>query len=137
MLTDEFRGTLSANLIRNVRVLSGKHINIVESVRIMEAVLVILIIIASLFVVGVVAYIIIGRSKNIVYAWAESEGYELLECEYCAGRKGPFLLTSSSGQTICRITVKTSDGEIRRGWIKCGGFLFGIINSKTEVVWDK
>jgi hypothetical protein len=87
----------------------------VESVRIMEAILVILIIIAVLFVVGIVAYIIIGRSKDIVYAWAESEGYELLECKYRAGRKGPFLLTSSSGQTTCRITVKTSDGEIRRG----------------------
>lgn len=102
----------------------------------MASFLILLIIVTAILVLAITAYLIIGRSKKIVQAWADSQGYELLKCHYRAARKGPFLLTSSSGQTTCRISIRTSDGRIKNGWIKCGGFFLGIMNNKVKVVWD-
>ena len=102
----------------------------------MELILILFVIVAIIFAFAFATYLIVGRSKKIVQAWADSNGYELLECQYRANRISPFLLTCSSGQTVCKISVRTQDGRVRNGWIKCGGFFLGIMNDKVKVVWD-
>jgi hypothetical protein len=77
-----------------------------------------------------------NRSEQILFKWADENGYQLLDLQHKMIFQGPFGL-SSKNQTIFRIAVEDAEGIQRTGWVRCGSFVLGIINDKVEVKWDK
>ncbi|QEH35739.1 hypothetical protein OJF2_42960 [Aquisphaera giovannonii] len=76
------------------------------------------------------------RSRQLLENWAERNGYEILEAEYRHMFKGPFFFRSTRDQTVYRVTVRDKAG-VHRGWVRCGGWFFGLMTDKAEVRWDE
>ncbi|WP_165231969.1 hypothetical protein [Aquisphaera insulae] len=96
----------------------------------------------SVFGVFFVLFVVAGtiawhfrRSRQILDRWADRNGYEILEAEYRHFFKGPFFWRSSKDQTVYRVTVRDKTG-IHKGWVRCGGWWFGIMTDKAEARWD-
>jgi hypothetical protein len=96
-----------------------------------------------LFVAGAVAlvgtsfYLRERRARDLLLQWAGGKGYKLLWSEYRI-MKGPFLWNSASGQLVYRVRIRAADGvSVHDGWVRCGGRIFGILSSHTEVKWDR
>ena len=68
-----------------------------------------------------------SRSRRIIERWAQSNGYEILSSEHWE------ILT---GQEVYLVTIRTSEGEIRRGRVWCGIWLLGTFVNATKVRWE-
>jgi hypothetical protein len=77
-----------------------------------------------------------GRSSSLLHQWAAENGYRILRQEYRTLFKGPFFWTSSKGQTVYYVVVEDEDGNERRGWVRCGGWWFGLLSNHVDVRWD-
>ena len=77
-----------------------------------------------------------SRSRTVLEQWADENGYQILHSEYRNFMKGPFFWTTSEGQTVYHVTVRLNSGEVRTGWVKCGGWMLGLWSDKAEVRWD-
>ena len=66
-----------------------------------------------------------SRAREILTRWAEENGYEIVSLERCWFWKGPFFFWSSKSQEVHYVTVRTQDGQLRRGWVRCGGWFWG------------
>jgi hypothetical protein len=77
-----------------------------------------------------------SRSESMIDSWAIGEGFTLLERKLCWVVRGPFFWTTSKNQTVYRVTVGMRDGNIRSGWVRCGGWLLGLLEDRVEVRWD-
>ncbi|MHC4743692.1 MAG: hypothetical protein ACYS8Z_17385 [Planctomycetota bacterium] len=91
------------------------------------------------FVIFAVAMTIwtFSRSREILEQWARENGHQLLESNFRWLRKGPFFFTSSKNQMVYYVKVKTPNGQIKTGWVRCGSFFWGILKEKAEVRWDE
>jgi hypothetical protein len=76
------------------------------------------------------------RSGSILDKWAAENGYQILESELRPLRRGPFFFTTAKGQEVYRVTVQDAGGAIRRGYVRCGSFFFGMLSDRAEVRWD-
>jgi hypothetical protein len=77
-----------------------------------------------------------SRAKSILEQWAETNGFELLSSE----RRwfgGTFWWRKSKGQEVYYVTIRTPDGQIRKGWVRCGGWFLGILSDQADVEWDE
>jgi hypothetical protein len=77
-----------------------------------------------------------SRSNSVLDQWAEDNGFELLSSEYRHFMRGPFFWTTSKGQTVYHVKVRTSSGEVKTGWVRCGGFFLGLLSDAAEVRWE-
>lgn len=77
-----------------------------------------------------------SRAKTILDHWAESNGYEILASERRWFFRGPFFWTTSRGQEVYYVTVRTPDGQERRGWVRCGNWFLGILVNQAKVRWE-
>lgn len=77
-----------------------------------------------------------GRSRAMLERWATEQGLALVEARFCAFRRGPFFWTTSKGQTVYRVTIRTAAGAERSGWARCGSFWRGLWSEAVEVRWD-
>lgn len=77
-----------------------------------------------------------SRARSILERWAEDSGYEIISSEH-RFLGGPFWWRKSKGQEVYYVTIRTPDGQIQRGWVRCGGWLLGILSDHTDVVWDE
>lgn len=78
------------------------------------------------------------RSPRILKRWAQNNGYEILSSEHRRlFRHGPFAWTISNGQPIYFVTIRTAEGDIRRGWVRCGSFLWGTYANVATVRWEE
>lgn len=76
-----------------------------------------------------------ARSELALRQWARSANYDLLKHE----RKldpGPFSWLTTWCQTVFHVTVVDDRGHTRRGWVRCGNMLIGVVSLKAEVRWD-
>jgi hypothetical protein len=78
----------------------------------------------------------IGRSISLLDEWAERNDYEIIQSERRHLLKGSFTWTSSKGQTVYFVTIRDQQGNLRSGWVRCGGFLTGMFSDNTEVHWN-
>ena len=78
-----------------------------------------------------------GRSNSLLHQWAEKGGYRIIRQEYRTFFKGPFFWTSTRGQTVYYVVVEDSEGNQRRGWVRCGGWWFGLLSDNVEVRWEE
>jgi len=78
-----------------------------------------------------------ARVKDILGQWAKSNGLDILSSEHRWWRRGPLFWTTSRGQHVCYITARTPDGQVKRGWVRCGSSFLGLLVSEAEVRWDE
>ena len=100
-----------------------------------EALPVLLILVLLAFGVGMTVWTF-ARSRELLNRWANDNGYEIVSSEFRWLRRGPFFWTSSKGQMIYHVVVRTEDGETKRGWVRCGGFWWGLLQDRTEAKWE-
>jgi hypothetical protein len=94
------------------------------------------------FFVALVAVLVVfaifwhfGRSNSLLHRWAAKNRYRIIRQEY-RFFKGPYLWTSTKGQTAYYVVVEDPDGNKRSGWVRCGSWLFGLLSDNVEVRWD-
>ena len=76
------------------------------------------------------------RAARVLSEWATHNGYRIIESDRKYLRKGPFTWTSSQSQIIYHVTVQDANGNTRRGWVRCGSFLFGPWEDVVDVRWE-
>ena len=76
------------------------------------------------------------RGRQLLSDWADERGIRIIWKERRYLRTGPFFLRSSRGQIIYRIVAMNPDGIRRKGGVRIGGFLFGVLSRKISVIWD-
>jgi len=89
-----------------------------------------------LVICGGAFYFQYSRSRSLLEGWAAQNGYEILQREFRYLRRGPFFWTSSKGQTVYYVSVRDREGQVRFGFVRCGGWWLGLWSAKTEVRWD-
>ena len=77
-----------------------------------------------------------SRGTSLLEGWASSAGLEILRQEECWFFKGPFFWTSSKSQRVYRVTVRDGAGRTRSGYVRCGGYLMGMMSDNVDVRWD-
>jgi hypothetical protein len=94
--------------------------------------------VVALGVVSVIAFIAwhFSRSRFVLEDWADKQGFEILYSEYRSLFRGPFFCTTSRGQTVYYVKVRDGTGRERSGWVRCGGWFFGLMSDKAEVRWE-
>lgn len=96
-----------------------------------------------LTVLGLLAFAVMSmvwlsyRSGSVLEQWAKDNGFEILSSEYRHLFRGPFFWTTSKGQTVYYVRVRSHDGDERTGWVRCGGFFFGLLSDRAEVRWEE
>jgi hypothetical protein len=78
-----------------------------------------------------------SRSRQMLDSWAAESSYQLLSSEIRWIRRGPFFWTTSESQVVYYVTVRAHDGTAKSGWVRCGSFLFGVLQDKVEARWEE
>jgi hypothetical protein len=73
------------------------------------------------------------RSRAILQAWAETNGYRILRQQYRFFFTGPFFPTIARGQAVYYVTVRDQGGVIRHCWVRCGSWWLGLLSDKVQV----
>ncbi|HET6248242.1 MAG TPA: hypothetical protein VFE47_11135 [Tepidisphaeraceae bacterium] len=76
------------------------------------------------------------RKKTLRDRWAARQGVLLLEFEERSLMRGPFWWRTGRGQVVYRILAQSPDGQTASGWLKLGGWPFGLFIDAAEVRWD-
>lgn len=76
------------------------------------------------------------RSEQLIDRWAREHNYQLIERTYLWFSRGPFFWRSSKGQTVYYVTLLDDQGNMRRAWVRCGGWFLGLWSDKIAVEWD-
>lgn len=88
------------------------------------------------FIVAMMAFHF-SRATSILEQWAEENGYEILDRERRLMWFGPFWWRKGKGQEVYYVTIRTPEGQVRRGWVRCGGWFLGILSNEAVVEWDE
>jgi hypothetical protein len=96
---------------------------------------------AALIIVGFFAVVLLGmwhysRGRQLLEGWAGRQGLDLVDVEVRFLRRGPFFWTTSNGQLVYYVSLRDGSGEIRRAWVRCGGWFFGMLSDNVDVRWD-
>lgn len=76
------------------------------------------------------------RARVIADEWARAKGHTLLDSELLLVSTGPFSFVTLGARSVVRISVHDTRGKHRTGWLRCGGWLFGMLTSGAAVKWD-
>jgi hypothetical protein len=92
----------------------------------------------ALLLVFAVAMLIFhySRARSILEHWAEENGYEIVSSEH-RWMGGRFWWRKSRNQEVYYVTVRTREGQFRRGWVRCGGWFLGVWSDHADVEWDE
>ena len=77
-----------------------------------------------------------SRSDELIRAWADQHGYEVVDHQRALLHWGPFFWTTGKGQTVYRIWIRDRQGNTREGWARCGSWWAGLMSDEVEVRWD-
>jgi len=76
------------------------------------------------------------RSRQVLDRWAQRNGCRILRAERRQLFRGPFFWRSSKGQVVFRVIVRHRDGSLREGYVRVGGWLWGLFSDEAMVEWD-
>jgi hypothetical protein len=71
----------------------------------------------------------------ILELWARNQGLTLVNHE--PRRVHPWMPWASRNQQVYQVVVRDADGQERRGWVRCGGWMLGAWSPRAEVRWDE
>jgi hypothetical protein len=77
-----------------------------------------------------------SRSEAILQRWADQNGFHIIDRRPRLWFKGPFFWTTSRSQVVYSVTVEDNQGRRRTGWVRCGGWFFGLLSDHVDVRWD-
>ena len=77
-----------------------------------------------------------SRSRSVLEQWADEQGLEILHSDYRHVFRGPFFWTTGKGQTVYFVRVRDKKGVERSGWVRCGGWFWGLMTDAAEVKWE-
>jgi len=80
-------------------------------------------------------FMALWRARRMLNDWARERHYQILSARFCWWR-GPFLWHSSRGPVVYRVVIRTPDGQVQHGWVRCGGFMLGIWSNKADAKWE-
>jgi len=78
-----------------------------------------------------------SRSEAIIRKWAVQNGFTVFASKSRPFVRGPFFLRSDPRQTVYNVTIRDQSGQDRSAWVRCGGWLLGLVSDDIEVVWDQ
>ncbi|MBN1402647.1 MAG: hypothetical protein JXA74_17535 [Anaerolineae bacterium] len=90
----------------------------------------------GLGVAGWYSAVVLKRARALLEAWAEEQGYQILEANPRPLSRG-LHSWSSKGQVVYRVRIRQADGRERTGWVCCGAPLRGVFADKVEAHWDR
>jgi hypothetical protein len=76
------------------------------------------------------------QAQILLQNWAARSGYRIIHYERRRFFMGPFFWLHYKGQVIFRVKVRDSNGKERWGWVRCGGWMVGILFDQAAVIWD-
>jgi hypothetical protein len=79
----------------------------------------------------------VSRAKAILRQWAAGNRYQIVSAEHRLLRVGPFWWRKTEHQEIYYVTIRTPEGQVRRGWVRCGGWFLGLGSNCAVVEWDE
>ncbi|MFC1716607.1 hypothetical protein ACFL6S_23265 [Candidatus Poribacteria bacterium] len=94
-------------------------------------------ILSAIIIVVIVFTWVLSKARQILESWAAGNDYQIISSETRWLRRGPFLWTTSKNQVVYYVTVRTNDGTVRQGWVRCGSWWAGVLKDKAEVRWDE
>jgi hypothetical protein len=77
-----------------------------------------------------------SRSEAIIKKWAVKNGFTVLSSKNYHFVRGPFFLRSDPRQTVYNVTIRDQSGQDRSAWVRCGGWLLGLVSDDIKVMWD-
>ena len=87
---------------------------------------------------AVILYLHITWARHRIKQWAERNNYRITKCKMCLTNIGPFsYFGTSGGQSVFKIEAVNAEGKTRTGYVRAGGFFFGLLRKRVEVKWDK
>ena len=88
----------------------------------------------AVVVIAIVLALMFFRAHSILKTWAMKNSYEILSSDLRILSRGPYLGTLFGNQWVFRVTVRNSEGAVKTGFVKCGGFWWGIL---INIKWDE
>ena len=89
-------------------------------------------------VCAITAFVLMRRfptQRQVLGKWAREHNMQLVEVRQRIWFCGPFTLVRSTGQAIFRITVRDSAGNLRKAFVRVGGF--SGLGDYVKVAWDR
>ncbi len=86
-------------------------------------------------VVGVVWYLHLTRGQKRLKAWADGNGYQILNAQYRFFSRGPFLVSNRT-QVVYRVRISDERGNIREGWVRFINSFYKAFDGKYEARWE-
>jgi len=78
-----------------------------------------------------------SRAQDMVDQWAATNGLQVLSRERRTFRRGPFFFRTGKGQEVYYVTAQDQAGNIRRGYVRCGGWVLGMMSDQVSVEWEQ
>lgn len=70
--------------------------------------------------------------------WQTANNFEVIRRETVSAGQTPFpKLSMSKDETFYHVQVKTQDGQIKSGWVRCAGKFTALLSAPSEAVWDQ
>ncbi len=70
--------------------------------------------------------------------WRAANNLEVLSRQTVSAGQTPFpKLSMSKDETFYRVQVKTENGQIKSGWVRCAGKFTAFLSAPSNVVWDQ
>lgn len=98
----------------------------------MEAILIVVVVAAA--GLGIVWHV--SRSRSLLENWAASNGYQILAYERRHFRRGPYFFRSSKGHEVFYVSLRDESGRRRNAYVRCGGWMVGLLSDSVDVEWD-
>ena len=89
-------------------------------------------------IVGAVVFVNYQKKSGLqeLKTWALKNGYELIDYEFRWANMGPYFNhISTKHQRSFFVTLKTKDGEVRKAYVRIGGFFHARFSDEVDVKW--
>jgi hypothetical protein len=77
-----------------------------------------------------------SRARALLDDWAERYCFEILYCERQLFFLGSYFLTNFRGQVVYKVRVRDRCGNVRVGFVTCGGFFCPFLMDEATVRWE-
>src|SRR5436309_376002 len=77
-----------------------------------------------------------NRAESMLKSWAEQNGFRIVSSEYCWFWQGPYWFWKGKNQMVYRVQVEDEHGQARSGYVRLGGWFFGMMSDAVDVTWD-
>ena len=78
-----------------------------------------------------------SRAQQMLDNWLADNDFQLLRKSTPWIKDNPFFLGSNRSQKVFKVVVRTPQGGVRTGWVRCGHALLGVAKDQVEVKWEK